>query len=175
MASSPLSSAWCSARAGLFLAVAAAQAVPVLAQSAPVRKNQLSLDVGLLEGGVSYARRVGQGPFSIGGGAWFSWEPWNSFEENVWEAIGAELFVRAQPSRDVHFELGPSLLRYRWEDDCSECDGTFAGLRAAAMVGQGIFSLGPAFRLGRISGSPAGSEVGILWGIQGRLLFSWGK
>jgi hypothetical protein len=47
--------------------------------------------------------------------------------------------------------------------------------RAAAMVGQGIFSLGPTLRLGRISGHPAGGETGILWGIQARLLFSWGE
>jgi hypothetical protein len=43
------------------------------------------------------------------------------------------------------------------------------------MVGQGIFSLGPTVRLGRITGDPAGGETGILWGIQARLLFSWGE
>jgi hypothetical protein len=89
--------------------------------------------------------------------------------------LGAELFVRAHPSRAVQLELGPSLLRYHWADGCSECTGTFAGVRAAVMVGQGIFSLGPTVRLGRVTGDPTGNETGILWGIQARLLFSWGE
>jgi hypothetical protein len=155
--------------------LAAANVTPGFAQDGVIRKNHFSVDVGLLQGGVSYARRLGHGPFSIGGGVWGAWEPWSSFEGSVFEPLGAELFVRAQPSRAVQLELGPSLLRYRWADDCSECTGTFVGVRAAAMVGEGIFSLGPTVRLGRITGDPAGSETGILWGIQARLLFSWGQ
>jgi hypothetical protein len=158
----------------LFLLVMA-NAAPGLAQDGAIRKNHFSVDVGLLQGGLSYARRVGHGPFSVGGGVWGAWEPWNSFEGSVSQPLGAELFVRAQPSRAVQLELGPSLLRYRWADDCSECTGTFAGLRAAAMVGQGVFSLGPTLRVGRLTGDPAGGETGILWGIQGRLSFSWGE
>ena len=159
----------------LVFALAAANAAPGLAQDGVIRKNHFSVDVGLLQGGLSYARRVGHGQFSIGGGVWGAWEPWGSFEGSVFEPLGAELFVRAHPSRAVQLELGPSLLRYRWADDCSECTGTFAGVRAAAMVGQGIFSLGPTVRLGRLTGHPAGGETGILWGIQARLLFSWGE
>jgi hypothetical protein len=94
------------------------------------RKNHFSVDVGLLQGGLSYARRLGHGQFSIGGGVWGAWEPWSSFEGSVFEPLGAELFVRAHPSRAVQLELGPSLLRYRWADDCSECTGTFTGVRA---------------------------------------------
>jgi hypothetical protein len=159
----------------ILFALVAGNAAPGLAQDGAIRKNHFSVDVGLLQGGLSYARRVGNGPFSIGGGVWGAWEPWSSFEGSVFEPLGAELFVRAHPSRAVHLELGPSLLRYRWADDCSECTGTFAGVRAAAMVGQGIFSLGPTVRLGRVTGHPEGGEMGILWGIQARLLFSWGQ
>jgi hypothetical protein len=157
----------------LFFTLAATTATPALAQEGAAPKNQISLDVGLIQGGVSYARRVGAGPFSVGGGLWGGWEPWNSFRGNVWEPMGAELFVRAHPSNDVHLELGPSVLRYYWADDCSGCTGTFLGLRAAAMVGKGIFSLGPTARIGRTTGDPAGDETGIIWGIQARLLFSW--
>jgi hypothetical protein len=159
----------------LLVALVVAHAAPALAQHTAVRRNQFSVDVGVLQGGLSYARRLGQGPFSIGGGVWAAWEPWSTFEGDVWEPLGVELFVRAQPSRDVQLELGPSLLRYHWADDCSECTGTFAGVRAAAMVGRGIFALGPTLRLGRATGDPAGDELGLLFGIQGRLLFSWGE
>jgi hypothetical protein len=156
-------------------ALVAANAAPGLGQDSAIPKNHFSVDVGPLQGGLSYARRVGAGPFSIGGGVWGAWDPWSSFEGSVFQPLGAELFVRAHPSRAVQLELGPSLLRYLWADDCSECTGTFNGVRAAAMVGKGIFSLGPTVRLGRVTGHPAGGETGILWGIQARLLFSWGE
>jgi hypothetical protein len=105
---------------------------------------------------------------------WAAWEPWNTFEQNVLEPMGGELFVRFHPSDDVHLELGPSLLRYHWTDDCSECTGTFAGIHAAAMVGKGVFSLGPTAKFGVLSGGPSGNEAGMLWGFQGRLMFSGG-
>jgi len=152
----------------------AVQAAPGLGQDGAIRKNHFSVDVGVLQGGLSYARRLGQGPFSIGGGIWAAWEPWSTFESDVWEPLGMELFVRAHPSRDVQLEVGPSLLRYHWADDCSGCTGTFAGVHAAAMVGRGVFALGPTLRLGRVTGGPAGDEIGLLFGIQARLLFSWG-
>ena len=114
-----------------------AQAAPVVAQDSAIRRNQFSVDIGVLQGGLSYGRQIGHGHFSIGGGVWGSWEPWSTFEGNVREPLGVELFVRARPSRDLQLELGPSLLRYHWADDCSECTGTFAGVHAAAMVGRG--------------------------------------
>lgn len=157
----------------LLLPLTAASAPLASAQSGNLRPNQFSIDIGLLQGGLTYARRLGQGNFSVGGGVWGAWEPWSSFETNVWEPLGVELFLRAHPSRNVHLEIGPSLLRYHWADDCSACTGTFAGVRAAAMVGNGIFALGPTARLGRITRAPTGGETGVLWGIQGRLLFSW--
>jgi hypothetical protein len=155
-------------------ALVLASATPGLAQEAALRKNHFSVDVGFLQGGLSYARRVSQ-KFSIGGGLWGAWEPWNSFESTFVEPIGVELFVRAHPVHEVQLEVGPSVLRYLSADDCSECSDTFTGVRAAAMVGKGIFSLGPAVRLGRITGGSSGSEMGIIWGIQARLLFGWGE
>ena len=139
-----------------------------------IRRNQLSIDVGLLQGGLSYSRRVSR-KLSVGGGVWAAWEPWTSFESDVFEPIGVELFVRAYPAADVQLEAGPSVLRYYSADDCSECTDTFTGIRTAAMVGTGIFWLGPTARFGRITGGSSGSELGFIWGIQARLLFGWGE
>jgi hypothetical protein len=159
---------------GLF-ALVVASAVPGFAQQSAIRRDHFSIDIGLLQGGFSYARRIGHGRFSVGGGVWGAWEPWDSFDGSMFQPIGVEAFARMHPSREVHVELGPSLLRYHWADDCSACTGTFAGVRAMAMMGTGVFSLGPSVRLGRTTGNPEGSETGILWGIQLRLLFSWGS
>jgi hypothetical protein len=158
----------------VLVALALASATPGVAQDSAIRKNHFSLDVGMLQGGLSYARRVGP-KLSVGGGVWAAWEPWSSFENPVLEPVGVELFLRAHPSRDVHLEVGPSLLRYYTADDCSECTDTFTGIRTAAMVGRGIFSLGPTVRLGRVTGGTSGSELGVIWGIQARLLFGWGE
>jgi hypothetical protein len=139
-----------------------------------IKNNHLALDVGLLQVGLSYGRRIGHGRLSMGAGVWGAWEPWNSVEKSVFEPVGGELFARFHPSDAAHLEIGPSLLRYLWADDCSECTGTFVGVHAAAMVGKGVISLGPTIRFGALTGGPSGTETGILWGIQGRLLFSWG-
>lgn len=139
-----------------------------------VAKHQIALDVGVLEGGLSYAHRIGNGRFALGGRVSAAWEPWNSFEASVLQPVGGELFVRYHPSREVQLELGPSLLRYAWADDCSECSGTFTGAYASAMVGNGIFSLGPTARFGVLSGAPSGTETGMLWGFQMRLRFTGG-
>jgi hypothetical protein len=157
----------------ILIALTAASTVHAFAQSGGPRKNQLSLDVGVLEGGLSYARRLGQGNLSLGGGVWGAWEPWSTFESSVWEPLGVELFLRARPASDVYLEAGPSLLRYYWADDCSECTGTLVGIRVAAMAGPGIFSLGPTVRVGHLTGAPGGNEMGLLLGLQARLLFSW--
>ena len=74
----------------LLLAFTAASAVHASAQNGVPKKNQLSLDVGVLQGGLSYARRLGEGNLSLGGGVWGAWEPWSSFESNVWEPLGVE-------------------------------------------------------------------------------------
>ena len=57
--------------------------------------------------------------------------------------MGGELFVRMRASGNTQLEIGPTLLRYRWADDCSECTGSLVGVHAAAMVGNGTFWLGP--------------------------------
>ncbi len=139
-----------------------------------VGKHQIALDIGVLEGGLSYARRIANGRFALGGRISAAWEPWNSFEANVFEPMGGELFLRYHPNREVQLEFGPSLLRYLWADDCSECSGTFGGIYGSAMVGRGIFSLGPTARFGVLTGAPSGSETGILWGFQARLRFMGG-
>lgn len=79
----------------ILFALVVAIPVPGLAQGGAIRRNHFSVDVGLLQGGLAYARRVGHGPFSIGGGVWGAWEPWTSFEGSVFQPLGAELFVRA--------------------------------------------------------------------------------
>jgi hypothetical protein len=137
-------------------------------------KHQFALDIGVLEGGLSYAHRIGNGRCALGGRFAAAWEPWNSFEANVFEPMGGELFLRYHPNGEVQLELGPSVLRYLWADDCSGCSGTFAGAYVSAMVGKGIFSLGPTARFGVLTGAPSGNEVGILWGLQGRLRFAAG-
>jgi hypothetical protein len=150
-------------------------AAPGLAQDSKVpHRNQLAIDIGVLEAGVSYARRVARGPYSIGAGLRGAWEPWNSFEQSVFQPMGGELFVRVQASGATQLELGPTLLRYRWADDCSECTGTFAGVHAAAMIGTGSLLLGPTVRYGVLTGAPSGSEIGFMWGLRGRILISWG-
>jgi hypothetical protein len=155
--------------------------VPLLAQDVSgsevgrPRPNQLSIDIGPLEGGLTYVHRLGRGPFSLGGGMWVAWEPQSTFEQEILNVRGAEVIVRLQAHKAVQFELGPSVLKYDYADDCSECTGTFFGLRAAAMVGHGAFWVGPTARLGVLPDSPQDFESGALLGLQGRLLFSWGK
>ncbi|HVK01400.1 MAG TPA: hypothetical protein VM365_11050 [Gemmatimonadales bacterium] len=158
----------------VLVALALASATPGVAQDMAIRRNHIAVDVGILQGGLSYARRVSQ-KFSIGGGIWAAWEPWSSFDSSILEPVGVELFVRAHPSRDVHLEVGPSVLRYYSQDDCSECTETFTGIRTAAMVGKGVFSLGPTARFGRVTGGSSGSELGVIFGVQLRLLFGWGE
>jgi hypothetical protein len=52
-----------------------------------------------LQGGLSYSRRLGQKNLSLGGGVWGAWKPWNTFESNVWESLGVELFLRGFQAR----------------------------------------------------------------------------
>jgi len=146
-----------------------------LAGDAALRKHFVSVDIGVLQGGLGYARRIGRGPFAVGAGVWAAWDPWTTVEQSVFYPMGGELFVRYHPSELAHLEIGPSLLRYRWADDCSECAGTFYGARASVMFGKGAFWVGPTARFGVLTGAPTGDETGLLWGVQGRLLFSWGE
>jgi hypothetical protein len=138
-----------------------------------LKANEVTLDIGVLTGGVTYAHRLGRGPLSIGGGVWAAYEPWSSFEQNVFNAAGAALLLRLHAHELAHLEVGPTILRYSRDDDCSSCGGTFLGGHGSVMVGKGAFWVGPTARVGRLSGGGDG-QVGVLWGVQGRLLFSWG-
>jgi hypothetical protein len=165
------------ALAGLLLLVGAAPGLgqdDAGASRKPLKANEITLDIGLLEGGVTYARRLGRGPFSIGGGVWAAYEPWSSFEENIFDAAGGELLLRLHAHEMVHLEIGPTLLRYNRDDDCTGCGGTFLGGYASAMFGKGAFWVGPTARIGGLTGGARDGRVGLLWGVQGRLLFSWG-
>ena len=156
-------------------------AAPGLAEDAdgytrkPVNTNEITLDVGVLEGGLTYVHRLGRGPLSLGGGVWAAYEPWSSFEENAFNAAGGSLVLRLHAHEIVHFDVGPTVLTYQRADDCSGCRGTFFGGHGAVMLGKGAFWVGPTARVGWLSGGTTDRRLGILWGVQGRLLFSWGK
>jgi hypothetical protein len=157
-----------------------AGAAPGLGQDDPgfgrarIRANEITVDIGVLQGGLTYAHRIGRGPLSIGGGVWAAYEPWSSFEENVYDVAGGVLLLRLHAHEMAHLEIGPTILRYSREDDCSGCGATFLGGHGAVMFGKGTFWIGPTARVGRLSGGADDGQVGILWGVQGRLLFSWG-
>ena len=136
-------------------------------------RNQVALDVGILSGGLSYTRRIGVTPFSLGAGVWGAWEPPSSFDRNVWEPLGLVAFGRYQPMAWLHTDVGLTGARYLWADDCSECSGTFVGVRSAALVGYRMLFLGPEVSAGRASDERNGSEFGVIWGVQARLVFGW--
>lgn len=154
---------------------------PVPAQGDPgrpyppsaVKRYQFNIDIGLLEGGIGYAERLGAGPLSFGVGLWFAWEPAEAFDRRFFEARGVEPFVRYQARRGIQAELGPSFLRYATGDDCSDCTATFIGLRAAALAGGRRFLFGPAIRYGLVTGSSTPTEMGFVVGLQVRYFLAW--
>ena len=130
--------------------------------------------MGIVAGEVTYARRIGDSPLSVGAGAWGAWEPPGSFGRDVFKPLGVELFGRWRAAPWLHADVGPTLARYPWADDCSDCSGTFAGVRAAVLVGRGILFVGPELSAGWASDARDGSEFGVLWGAQLRLVLGWG-
>jgi|SRR3972149_2662190 len=155
---------------------------PALAQGPEIRpfpltvkRNQVTLDAGLLSLGLAYARRIGAGPWSLGAGLWWAWEPRITFKQNIYEPLGAEFFARYQPLPLVQLEAGPSVARYFWADDCGECTGTFVGGRASALIGYRVVFLGPSVRFGRANGGADRLETGLIWVIQARLALGWGR
>ena len=157
--------------AALVLALLAA---PEIASSQRVaRAHQVAVEAGIVSLGVSYARRVGETPLSLGGGVWGSWEPAGSFERNVWEPITASLFARYAASRWVRADLGATAGRFLYADDCSECSGTLVGLRSDLYVGHRWLSIGPWATLALASDARDGSEAGVLWGVQARTIIGW--
>lgn len=161
---------------------AAAQASPPLSGSAAQEeararaaggRNEVALDVGILAAALSYARSIGDPRMSVGAGVWGAWEPRNSFDRDFWEPIGLVVFGRYRPARWLQAEAGPAVARYLWADDCSDCSGTFAGVRSTALIGHRFVFIGPEAAVGRVSDERGGADFGAFWGVQLRLVFGW--
>jgi hypothetical protein len=138
-------------------------------------RNQIGLEAGILSGGVSYARRVGAGRLALGGGLWYAWEPEHSFNRNVWETFSVTGFARYWLPPVVQLEAGPALVRYLWSDDCSDCTGTFGGLRMAARAGYRHLFIGPALWLGWAADRNNPSQFGAILDLQLTVAFGWGR
>ncbi|MFL5537924.1 MAG: hypothetical protein ACJ8J0_02985 [Longimicrobiaceae bacterium] len=151
--------------------LAALMPSPGSAQGAAGR-DQLSLGVGIVAGEVTYARRIGAGPLSVGAGVWGAWEPPHTFGHSVFEPLGIEVFGRYRAAPWLHADVGPTLARYQSADDCPDCSGTFVGVRSTVLVGQEFLFAGPELAAGWTSD---GSEFGVIWGAQVRLVFGWGR
>ena len=148
----------------------------LLPAGASAQRNELAVDVGILSGGVSYARRVGDSPLSVGAGVLGAWEPPNSFDRNVWEPLGFTLFGRYRPAPWLHTDVGLAGARYLWADDCSsECTGTFVGVRSSVLVGYRWFFIGPEISVGSVNDGRHGSDFGAMWGVQARVIYAWGR
>jgi hypothetical protein len=137
-------------------------------------RSQVAVEIGYLSAGLSYARRLGEGPLSAGVGVWGAWEPPGTFDRNVWEPLGVVVFGRWRAAPWLHADLGLTGARYQWADDCSSCSGSFFGLRSAVLVGHRFVFVGPELSAGWASDSEHGSEFGLLWGGQVRFVFGWG-
>jgi len=163
----------------LMFAAGAPSASTLRAQQVPgpelVSRNQVALEVGIISVGLSYARRVGGGPLSIGAGLWGAWEPAHTFDRTVWEPVGFVVFARYSRPPWLQVDLGPGLLTYVWADDCSECSGTFVGVRFAARLGYRFVFLGPEVWVGSASDRPNGAEFGAMVGAQLRFVVGWGR
>ncbi|MBD0319505.1 MAG: hypothetical protein ICV87_04175 [Gemmatimonadetes bacterium] len=141
--------------------------------SAP--RNELSAGAGILTGELTYARRLGSSPVSVGAGVWGAWEPPHTFDRDVLEPLGATLFARLRPAPWARADVGLTAARYLRADDCSECTGTFAGMRAVALVGHRWLFVGPEVAFGTAHDERHGSAFGAIWGLQARLVLGWGR
>ena len=137
-------------------------------------RNQATVEVGYLSAGLSYARRLGDGPLSVGGGVWAAWEPPKSFDRNIFEPIGVDVFVRWHAAPWVHADVGPTLARYYYADDCPACTGSLWGVRAAVLFGQGMLFIGPELTAAQAHDRVNGSEFGLLYGARAQLVIGWG-
>ena len=138
-------------------------------------RNELSLGAGILTGEIAYARRLGSSPVSVGAGVWGAWEPPTTFARDVLEPLGATVFARLRPAPWAHTDISLTAARYLRADDCSECTGTFAGVRAVALVGYRWLFVGPEVAVGTASDERNGSGFGAIWGVQARFAFGWGR
>jgi hypothetical protein len=148
--------------------------VPFTAAAQMPARNQLALEIGYVAGGLSYAQRLGDGPFSAGAGAWGAWEPPNTFDRNFFEPLGLVVFGRYHGSLWAA-DLGLTAARYLASDDCSDCSGDFYGLRSVVLLGRGSFYVGPELSAGWASDGRNGTEFGIVWGAQVRFVYGWGS
>jgi hypothetical protein len=138
-------------------------------------RNQLALEAGFLSLGVSYARRIGATPWSVGAGVWGAWEPPSTFEGSFFEPVGVVAFGRYRAAPWLHADLGLTAARYQWADDCSDCGGSFVGARSAALVGYRWIFIGPELSAGWASDDHNGSQFGMFFGGQVRLVLGWGS
>ena len=136
--------------------------------------GKFAIDVGILDGGVSYATRLGASKFRAGLGLWGAWEPAASVEQLVVEPIGGVLFLRYQPSSYLMADLGPTAMTYRTSDDCSTCSGSFLGVRSTVLVGYRFVFLGPELAAGSFRSRGRSSEFGIMYGAQLRFVIGGG-
>lgn len=152
---------------------------PILGQTTPgspssplaIKRNQLTIDVGLLALGIGYAAG-GRGRSSVGVRLWAAWGAPTTFDRPFFEPRGVDVFARYQVSHSVQAEAGPSFLRYADGDDCSNCNRTFLGVRGAALAGRRLL-FGPEIRFGAVIGGSRPAETGFVLGAQLRLLLDW--
>jgi hypothetical protein len=161
------------------LALAIAAGASAEAQSPPSHwtpgRNQIGLDGGVLSGGVSFARRLGPSRFGLGGGIWYAWEPKHDFDRNVWETGSVHGFVRYWLPPVLQIEAGPAVLQYVWSDDCSDCNGSFAGVRLAGKAGYRYVFVGPAVWIGWVSDRRYGSQFGTIIDLQITITIGFGR
>lgn len=138
-------------------------------------RNQVTLEAGVLELGVSYARRLGESPWSVGAGVWGAWEPPKTFDGTLFEPVGLQLFTRYRPVKWFHTDVGLTAASYHWADDCSECTATLAGVRTVALVGQKTVFVGPELSAVWTDDELNGSRFGFLYGAQVRVVVGWGN
>ena len=152
-------------------------AVPAEAASAAgvEARNQLALEAGFLSLGLNYARRIGETPWSVGACVWGAWEPPSTFEGSFFEPVGAVVFGRYRAAPWLHADVGVTAARYLWADDCSDCSGSFMGARSAALVGYRWIFVGPELSAGWASDGRNGSQFGLFFGGQVRLVLGWGS
>ena len=131
-------------------------------------QQQLTLDIGVLSGGLTFAARAPEKRLGVGVGVWAAWSPASTFDRNVFEPRGLAVFVRAWFPTGFQVDAGPALLRYQYSDDCSQCTGTFFGLRLSGRAGRRI-SVGPDLWMGVARDSPNGSDLGVLVDFQVRV------
>jgi hypothetical protein len=139
----------------------------------PEPANQLGIELGFLSAQVSYAHRLGDSPVLLGAGAWGAWEPVSSFDRNIFEPMGATVFARLEPAPWVHLDAGPILARYDYADDCSDCEGSFVGLRGGVFFGSRTLYVGPEVAVGSANDDLHGRDTGVIADVRAGVRLRW--